>query len=66
MSEKETVEVTFKLPKRLLDLLENENYFGLKKKDFYVAAVKTMMHACSMLVSEPVTRSFLCASRFLD
>jgi len=49
MSEKETVEATFKLPKRLWDLLENENYFGWKKKDFYVAAVKTMMHTCQKL-----------------
>ena len=40
MSEKELVEVTFKLPKKLLDVLENEKYFGWSKQDFFVAATQ--------------------------
>ena len=39
MSEQETLEVTIKVPKRLMRLLEAENYFGWKKEDFLVAAI---------------------------
>lgn len=37
---KELVEVTVKIPKRLLDVLEQEDYFGWNKQDFFVAAIK--------------------------
>ena len=40
MSETELVEVTFKIPKKLLDVLENEKYFGWSKQDFFVAATQ--------------------------
>ena len=40
MSEKETVEVTVKIPKRLMDVLEQEDYFGWSKQDFFVVAVQ--------------------------
>ena len=40
MSEEETVEVTIKVPKRLMQIIENENYFGWKKEDFWVASTK--------------------------
>jgi len=39
MSKKEeTVKVTFRLPKRLMKILENENYFDWNKDHFFVAA----------------------------
>jgi len=41
MSKEETIEVTFKtfkLPKRLMDMLKNENYLGWNKDHFFVAA----------------------------
>ena len=38
--ETELVEVTFKIPKKLLDVLENEKYFGWSKQDFFVAATQ--------------------------
>lgn len=42
MSEEiEYVEVTVKVPKRLMEMLEAENYFGWKKEDFFSTAVKT-------------------------
>ena len=42
MSKKsELVEVTFKIPKKLLDVLENEKYFGWSKQDFFVAATQS-------------------------
>lgn len=40
MSKKELVEVTIKVPKRIMRLLEAENYFGYTKDEFFVAAVK--------------------------
>ena len=40
MSKTELVEVTFKIPKKLLDVLENEKYFGWSKQDFFVAATQ--------------------------
>ena len=40
MSEKELVEVTVKIPKRLMDVLEQEDYFGWSKQDFFVVAVQ--------------------------
>ncbi len=40
MSE-ETVEITIRVPKRLMDILEAENYFGWSKESFWVAAAKT-------------------------
>ena len=39
MSETETVEVTIKIPKKLMNVLEQENHFGWVKNDFYVASV---------------------------
>jgi len=41
MSEKETVEVTIKVPKSLMDLLEEQNYFGWEKEDFFKMAIKS-------------------------
>lgn len=43
MSEKETVEVTFRLPKRLLKILEEQNYFEWNKQHFFIAAVISFM-----------------------
>lgn len=40
MSKQETVEVIINVPKRLLDILEAENYFGWNKEDFWISAVK--------------------------
>ena len=41
MGEKEEyVELTIRVPKRLMDMLEQENYFGWSKEDFFVVAVK--------------------------
>jgi len=40
MSETELMEVTVKIPKRLLDVLEQEKYFGWSKEDFFVVAVQ--------------------------
>ena len=40
MSKEETVEVTIRIPKRLMDLLEAENYFTWRKEDFWIAAIK--------------------------
>jgi hypothetical protein len=37
---KELVEVTVKIPKRLMDVLEQEDYFGWSKQDFFVVAVQ--------------------------
>ena len=45
MSETETVEVTFKIPKHLLNVLEQEEYFGWSKQDFYVAATQSIIGA---------------------
>ena len=39
MSKKESVEVTVKIPKRLLDVLEQEEYFGWRINDFFVASI---------------------------
>lgn len=39
MSKKELVEVTIKVPKRLLDVIEAENYFGWNKEDFFTAGI---------------------------
>jgi len=36
----ELVEVTVKIPKRLLDVLEQEDYFGWSKQDFFIVAVQ--------------------------
>lgn len=47
MSEEETVEMTIKVPKKLIDMLEAENYFGWKKESFWVAATKTLI-SCEM------------------
>lgn len=38
--QEETVEVATKVPKRLMRILEEENYFGWKKEDFFIAAIK--------------------------
>lgn len=43
MSKQETVEVTVKVPKRLMDLLEAENYIGWKPEDFFEAAISSMI-----------------------
>ncbi len=37
---KETVELTIRIPKRLMDVLEQEDYFGWSKEDFFVVAVQ--------------------------
>jgi len=39
MSKEETVEVTVRVSKRLMDLLEDINYFGWQKDDFFSACV---------------------------
>jgi len=41
MSEEETVEVTIKVPKSLMDLLEEQNYFGWTKEEFFKTAIKS-------------------------
>jgi len=46
MSEKETVEVTVKVPKRLMELIREANYFGWSKQDFFVAAMKFGVSSC--------------------
>ena len=35
----ETVEVTIKVPKHIMKILENEKYLGWRKNDFYVASI---------------------------
>ena len=40
MSKEEYVQLTIKVPKRLIQVLEDENYFGWNKEDFFVAAIK--------------------------
>ena len=40
MSKQEYVEVTVKIPKRLMDMLGAEDYFGWSKEDFFIVAVK--------------------------
>lgn len=49
MSKEETVEVTFRLPKWLFDLLEKEDYLGWNKEHFFVAAAR---HVISGELSE--------------
>lgn len=43
MSKEETVEVTIKIPKKLLDVLEAENFFGFGREYFFEAAVRGMI-----------------------
>ena len=40
MSKEETVEVTIRVPKKLMDILEAEDYFSWRKEDFWIAAIK--------------------------
>lgn len=41
MSEKEQyVEVTIRVPKKLMELLEAEDYLGWKREDFFEAAIR--------------------------
>lgn len=40
MSKTELVEVIVKIPKRLMDALEQEDYFGWSKEDFFIVAVQ--------------------------
>jgi len=39
--EKELVEVKIRVPKRLVEVLERENYLGWKPEDFFEAAIKS-------------------------
>jgi hypothetical protein len=39
----EIVEVTAKIPKRILNVLEQENYFGWSKQDFWTAAAQSLI-----------------------
>ena len=43
----EMVEVTIKLrvPKRLMQLIEEQNYFGWNKEDFFVSAMRNIVSA---------------------
>lgn len=45
MVKEETMEVTLKLkvPKRLMDLIEEQNYFDWSKEDFWVSAAKHLV-----------------------
>ena len=43
MSKEETVEVTVKVPKRLMDMIEKEAYFGWAKEDFFVVAARSLV-----------------------
>ena len=44
MSEKtEIVEITIRVPKKLMDIVEAENYLGWKRDDFFEAAVRSMV-----------------------
>ena len=43
MSKEETVEVTIKIPKKLLDVLEAENFLGFDREYFFEAAVRGMI-----------------------
>jgi hypothetical protein len=36
----ETIEVVIEIPKRLMDVLEGEDYFGWSKQDFFVVAIQ--------------------------
>jgi hypothetical protein len=36
----ETVEVIIELPKRLMDVLEGEDYFGWSKQDFFAVSIQ--------------------------
>jgi len=45
MSEEETVEVTFKVPKRIIDFLEDVEYFEWDTNDIWLAAVKIFIDA---------------------
>jgi len=45
MSKEETVEVTFKVPKRIIDFLEDVEYFEWDKNDIWLAAVKVFIDA---------------------
>jgi len=40
MSKEETVEVTIKVSKKLINVLEAENYFGWTKEDFFLVSMK--------------------------
>lgn len=48
MSKEENVEVTVKVPKRLMQMLEGENYFGWTRDKFFTSAVK---HGVSFEIS---------------
>ena len=43
MSKEETVEVTIKVPKKLLDVLEAENFLGFDREYFFEAAIRAMI-----------------------
>ena len=43
MSKEETVEVTVKIPKELLGVLEAEKFFGFDREYFFEAAVRGMI-----------------------
>jgi len=40
MTKEETVEVTIKVPKKPMKILEAEDYFGWQKNHFWIAAIK--------------------------
>jgi len=45
----EEVTATFHLPKRLIQLIQGENYFGYSKEEFYADSVKCLL---SCIISE--------------
>ena len=46
MSKQETVEVTVKVPKRLMELIEEANYFGWNKETFFQVCMKYGVSSC--------------------
>lgn len=54
MSKEETVEVTIKVPKRLMEFLEDQNYFGWGKEQFFVVGARHVIsgEVCEMPFDE--------------
>jgi len=43
MSKEETVEIAVKVPKRLIEFLEEQGYFNWEKQDFFEAAIRSQI-----------------------
>lgn len=47
MSEKETVEVTLKLPQKIVDTIEDLKYYGWSRNEFFEQAVRNYLSCCT-------------------